>query len=82
MIDVYYGLTEEGRDRSFIKWTFAVLCVVALAICILAGFFFATDKILTGMLFVVKTGLPFAFLLSCVTVIVLGVIAIVNFGGH
>ena len=79
IIDVYYSLTDEGREKSFVKWSLASLMVTAAAILLTAlvavGLYFFNFFLLSLM----NAGLLFATTLVSVGITFLGFLAIYNY---
>ena len=79
MIDAYYHISDEGRDHSFIKWTFCVIMVTCAVLALQIGltlFLLASSEVIVTL---IQAALPFASFLLSALILYLAIMAIVNF---
>lgn len=79
IIDVYYLLTDEGRERSFMKWALSSILVTCAAMVLMVLAAFALYHINFFMLTLMNAGLYFSTTLLVSGIGVLGFLAVLNY---
>ena len=77
--DIYYSLTDEGREKSFIKWSLASVMVTGAAILLTTLVALGLYCFNFFLLSLMNAGLLFATVLVAVGITFLGLLAIYNY---